>query len=510
MSSWVEDQPLSAASLSAGHPAAGLKQNFFPLALLWFCLVVLVISVLAPMRIAESDIWFHLRNAQQFLTSHHFPNEDAYTFTSAGAKLLNHEWLSELPYYAGYLWYGLRGLTAVTVLVLCFAFGGMYYLACRRGAHCGDAALIAIAGILLGVNSFGPRMHNFGYLCLTVLLIALERFQQTGKGVWLIPPVFAVWINLHGSWVLGFVIMGIYLASGLAKDNQGRIVAEPWKRGQFLKLLVAIFASAVALLVNPYGYRLALYPFDLLFRQQTNLANVIEWQSVDFNTFYGKLALCMLLSVLGIGMLTDERWAVRDVLMVGFALWTALSHVRFLQFAGLMVIPILAPKLRICAPYDPGKDNPWRNILTAAALIVLMVWGFPTEARLQAIVDSYFPRDALRYMQQHNISGRLFHRYDFGGYIEWNAPAIKTFSDGRTDIFVYNGVFDDYLKARDVKQPFEVFDKYNIEYVLYPPKAALSSLLDNSSGWRIVYEDPVAKLYQRVTVAATVLKPRLN
>ena len=497
MSSWVKDQPLSAAPLSTSRPAAGLKRNFFPLPLLWLCFVVLLISVLAPTLISGSDIWFHLSNARQLLTSHHFLHEDAYTFTSAGAELLNHEWLSELPYYLGYKTWGLRGLLAVNTLVLCLVFAAMYYLACRRGADCGDAALTTIAAILLGLASSGPRMHNFGYLCLTVLLITLERFQQTGRGLWLIPPVFTVWVNLHGSWVFGFVIMGIYLASGLMKDSQGRIVAEPWKRRQLAKLLAVMFASAAALLVNPYGYKLVWYPFDLLFRQHANMANVVEWQSVNFNTFNGVLALCLIFTLLGIGLVTAARWAVRDVLMAGFALWTGLSHVRFLQFAAIVLIPIVAPKLQICPPYDSAKDNSWRNMFAAAALIVLLVWGYSTEARLQAIVDTDFPRDALHYMQQHNITGRLFHKYDFGGYIEWNAPEIKTFADGRTDIFVYNGVFDDYLKARDVRQPFEIFDKYKVEYVLYPPNTALSYVLDRSSGWRVIYSDSVTKLYQR-------------
>ena len=495
--------------LRAYRSVAAVKSCFFPLPVLCLCLIVLVISVLTPLRIGESDIWFHLRNARQLLTSHAFLHQDIYTFTSAGTKLLNHEWLSELPYYFGYKSFGILGLSAVNALVLCLVFGGTYYLACRRGANCVDAALLTVAGILLGLSSSGPRMHHFGYLCLIVLLIALERFQQTGKGLWLVPPLFAVWINLHGSWVFGFVLMGIYLVSGLVKKNQGRVAAEPWDPGQFRKLLAVMLASALALLVNPYGYKLAWYPFDLLFRQQANMANVVEWQSVDFNTFYGKLALCMLFLVLGIGLFSDTRWAVRDVLMATFALWTSLAHVRFLQFAAIVLIPILAPKLRLCPAYDPGKDKSWRNALATAALVVLIVWGYPSAARLENFVGQNFPQDALRYMQHNNISGRLFHFYDFGGYIEWNAPAIMTFADGRTDIFVYNGVFQDYLKISQGEQPFEMLDKYRIEYVLYPPRTKLSYLLDHSTGWQVIYSDSVAQLYHRVPTACPKQKTQL-
>jgi hypothetical protein len=63
------------------------RRNFFPFPVLWFSLVALEISVLADMRIAETDIWFHLRNAQELLTRHSFLRADFYTFTTAGAPL---------------------------------------------------------------------------------------------------------------------------------------------------------------------------------------------------------------------------------------------------------------------------------------------------------------------------------------------------------------------------------------------------------------------------------------
>ena len=498
MDSIVDDQAGAEVIVARGGDTATMRSRFFPLPLLWFCLVALVISVLVPLRIGESDIWFHLRNARELLTTHSFLQTDAYTFTSAGAALLNHEWLAELPYYFGYQVAGLGGLAVVNTLVVCVVFAGIYCLACRRGADCGDAALVTMAGVLLGLGSSGPRMHNFGYVCMALLLIALERFQGDGKGLWLLPPLFAVWINLHGSWVFGFVFIGIYVVSGLVKDSCGRVQAEPWKSGQTLKLLVATLMSATALFVNPYGYKLVWYPFDLLFRQRANMANVIEWQSVDFQTVYGRMALCMLLAVLGLGLFCNRKWAVRDVLMLGFALCMGLTHVRFLQFAAITLIPIVAPNLKICPRHDPSTDNSWRNLVAAAAIVGLLVWGFPTTAQMEARINGGFPYGALRYIQQNGITGRLFHRYDFGGYLEWNAPDLKTFADGRTDIFVYNGVFDDYLRVSQVKQPLEILDKYRIDLVLYPPNTPLSYVLDHSAQWRVVYADATARLYRKV------------
>ena len=494
------------ADRSSGRPVEILNRNFLPFPVLWFAIIALEISLVAALSFAEADIWFHLRNAQQLLTDHSFLHADWYTFTTMGAPLLNFEWLSELPYYFAFQSFGLRGLLAVYLVVLWLIFGGMYYLALRRGANCGDAALVTMALVILGSYSFGPRMLHFGWLCLTVELIVLERFQRTGKGLWALPPLFALWINFHGSWVFGLVVMGIYIVSGLVEGRWGNVTAERWTPPQLRKLVIISAASIAALLANPYGYKLVWYPFDLLFRQQPVLGKIIEWQSVDFHSGYGKLAMLMIFALLAATLLPPFRWELRDVLLIAFAVWTSLTHVRFLLFAAIILVPVLGPRVHVFALYDPKKDKPWLNLAMTASILGLVLWAYPSTSQLQNSVDAHFPRTALQFMQQKQIGGRVFHFYDYGGYIEWNAPTVRTFADGRADIFIYNGVFDDYLKVNRIEQPLELLDKYRIDYVLFPVDKHLCYVLDHSAGWRMIYEDKVAKLYQRVPEKPIPLK----
>jgi hypothetical protein len=83
-----------------------------------------------------------------------------------------------------------------------------------------------------------------------------------------LPPLFALWINLHGSWVFGVIVLALTIASGLVAGEWGLVVARRWSPGELKNLLLALAASLAALFVNPFGYKLVLYPFDLLFRQQ--------------------------------------------------------------------------------------------------------------------------------------------------------------------------------------------------------------------------------------------------
>ena len=262
-------------------------------------------------------------------------------------------------------------------------------------------------------------------------------------------------------------------------------------------LLLALAASLAALFVNPFGYKLVLYPFDFLFRQPSNMKYIEEWQAVDFSTGTGKLALIAIFGLLAAGLFSRRRWKLDEVLLTAFALWAALSHVRFLFFAGLILVPIIAPRLQLFPPYAREIDKSWLNAGIIATIVGSLIFFFPSAAQLQHKVDEEYPRAALEFMQQQHINGRIFNNYGWGGYMEWNASELKPFVDGRADIFVYNGVLDDHRNAMVLEKSLEILDKYRIDYVLLQPNRPLTYLLEHSPAWRPIYTDNVAVLFER-------------
>ncbi|MGA2373839.1 MAG: hypothetical protein ABSG11_24555, partial [Candidatus Korobacteraceae bacterium] len=228
--------------------------------------------------------------------------------------------------------------------------------------------------------------------------------QRTGKGLWLLPPLFAVWINLHGSWVFGLVAVVVTIASGLVAGEWGLVVARRWSPGEQKTLLLVLASSLAAVFVNPFGYKLVLYPFDLLFRQQNAVHAVEEWRPVDFSNAIGKLALIMIFALLAAALFSRRRWRLDEVLLTAFALWAALSHVRFLFFAGLIVAPMLAPRLTLFPPYERDLDKPWLNAGIMAAVVAGLILFFPSAAQLQQKVDAEYPAAALEFMQRQHRS----------------------------------------------------------------------------------------------------------
>lgn len=470
-------------------------------------LLAAVILGFSVRQIAEPDIWWHLRNAQQLVLQHSFPKLDTYSFGATGAPWLSHEWLSEIPFFFGLKTKGLQGILGVYFAVLVLIYTGVYYRSCRAGANCKNAAVTTLLAIFLGVVSIGPRVLLFGWLCMVGLLVILDHFRLTGKGLWLLPSLFVLWINLHGSWVFGIAVLALTVASGLVAGEWGLVVARRWSPRELKRILLALGASVAVLFVNPFSYKLVLYPFDFLLRQPSNMKHIGEWQPVDFNTGDGKLALIVTLGLLAVTLLSRRRWRLDELLLTAFALWVGLSHTRFLFFAGLIIPPILAPHLNLFPPYERELDKPWLNAVIMAALVGSLFFFVPSPATLQQKVDEEYPRSALEFMQRQHIKGRIFNQYVWGGYMEWNAPELRPFTDGRADIFMYNGTFDDYISAMLINQPFEIMDKYAIDYALLDPKQPLTYLLEHSRTWRTIYSDKVAVLFERIRTTEEAATP---
>jgi hypothetical protein len=468
------------------------------------CLFLLtaVVFALCVKQFAEPDIWWHLRDGAYLLQHHAFPSVDTYSFGATGSPWLDHEWLSEAPFFLAFKTMGLPGIVLVYFALLALIYAGVYYRSCTAGADCKDATVATLLAIFLGAVSIGPRVLLFGWLCMVALLIVLDRFQRTGKGLWVLPPLFALWINLHASWVFGFVVLGLTFAAGLLHGEWGLVEARRWSPKELKSLALTSVASVAGLFVNPFGYKLVSYPFNFLFHQQSNVNYIEEWQAVDLSTGNGKLALLVIFGLISAALFSRRRWTLSQVLLTVFALWAGLSHARFMFFVGLIVVPVLAPHLTLFTPYDRDLDKPWLNAVVIAGVIVGMGFFFPSAAQLQQKVDDVFPTSAIHFLQQRQVQGRIFNQYLWGGYMEWTAPQLQTLIDGRADIFVYNGVLDDHRRATTIEAPLEVMDKYRIDYALLQPNRPLTYLLEQSAVWRPVYKDKVAVIFERIPATA--------
>ena len=464
----------------------------------------------------DPDIWWHMRNAQYLFEHHQFPRQDMYSFTVAGHPWINHEWLSEIPFYLAYRAFGLVGLKSLTFLVLNVIFLLLLYLCYKESRNFKASAVVCYFATFLATVSFGPRTILFGYVYLLLLLIILQRLRQRGSApLWAIPPLFCLWINTHGSWSLGLILFFLTGVAGLVGGSWGRIESQRWTPTQLRKLVITALATIAALFVNPFGWRLPYYPFDLAFKQKLNIAHVQEWVSVDFHDLRGKMVLLLILGLLLAALIRNRKWNLGEVLMLLFALYSGLTYIRFLVLLGIVVAPALAKALDFFPPYRPEFETPRVNTVVILGLIAAMIYFWPREAKIRKSIEETYPGGIVSYLKANPPQGNVLNFYLWGGYLSWHVPQMKDFIDSRVDIFEYAGVLKDYLDFLGVdavaRKPDALLDKYKIQYVLFPPSDSPNPLhtggnlvyvLEHDPQWKVLYKDKICELLARQSSAA--------
>jgi hypothetical protein len=454
----------------------------------------------------DTDIWWHLRNTQILFSTHHFIRKDVYSFTTSGQPWINPEWLSEIPYYFGFHLFAERGLFLVMLAAVELFIAGMLLLCYRRSRDVSSAFLATWIAVLLAVINIGPRTILFGWLCFLGQLFLLEEYRRGRDHIWVLTPLYALWINLHGSWLIGYTFFVLFAISGLVDGSWGSIEATRWTRQQRQQLVVTGLASAAVLFINPYGWRLVLYPFNMLLHQRLNLAVIDEWRSVSFQSFYGILVFALVSAVMLFTLARRRPWPLHELLFALLAMYLGLSHKRFLLLTGMVVCPMLAVELAglVFAPYDARKDNKrYLNVAFIVGFYTFAILHIPASNRLHAAEAQYFPVGAIHELEHSCARQRTFNRYEWGGFLIWNTPDIPVFIDSRMDIFEYHGVLADYLKATTLSDSLTILDQYHIGCVLMNPDSQLVYLLAHVGGWQTRYKDDEAVLLVRISRSQT-------
>jgi hypothetical protein len=467
-------------------------------------LLVLLVYFLCIGRplLADPDVWWHLHNAQLLLQHHAFIRQDTYTFTVGGKPWINPEWLSELPYYFASRWFGYRGLEVVAIAVLEAVVLGVCLLCWQRIRNIKPALLACIVFLPMISVSFGPRTLMFGWLCLIAELALLSEFRRGKDWLWCMPFLFLLWINTHGSWPIGILFLAIFVASGLipapSKGSRwGSIQVQTWSSAQRNKLLWVLGLSILALFLNPYGWRLVAYPFRITLGHKLTIATVEEWQTLDFHSLRGKIVYLILSALLISNMARKRTWPLCDLLFTLVAVLAAFTYTRFLVLAGIILCPLVAGEFTFFREPDGQSDKPIINVAILAAVLATLASQLPTNVHLQSQVATTYPANAVAYLQSVKLDGPILNEFGWGGYLEWSVPSVPFFIDPRADVFDEYGVLQEYIDATSIKRSFEVIDKYQIRYVLFPKKDPIVYLLTHTPGWKTIYHDDLAVLLER-------------
>ena len=448
----------------------------------------------------EGDLWWHIATGKQILATHTWPTSDTFSFTAAGTEWLAYEWLGDVIVAAVDRAGGLGALAAL-FLMLQAAIVLLIYVYAYLRCHNVRAAFVAAAVLLPLAMRATLRPQQFGYIYLLMTLICLERFRQgRTRAIWALPVVFALWVNTHGSFVLGLVALAVYAACGLVEGQWGGIKALRWTNRERENLEVVSLVSVLALTLTPYGTRLTFYPFWLALSQRLLLEAITEWRPFVWSQWFGIVLLLLLLGFLMAQIFMKPAHRLEDIVLLLLAVYATAAHARFLLFLVPVFAPLLATVLAGRLPAHRGDGE--RHVLNAALMLGIaagILVFMPSSRELQSAIAHRLPQGAVLYMRAHTVPAPMFNDHDWGGYlIESLGPEQKVFIDGRNDIYEYSGVFADYLRiTAPSPQAMLLLKRYNVQSCLLQRDSALAGLLGTQLDWESVYSDTLSVLYVR-------------
>lgn len=447
--------------------------------------------------LADPDIWWHLKDAEYLFQHHTFLHRELFTYSVQGSTWIDPEWLSEAIYYLAWRLFGYRGLETISILMVEAMALGVCLLAWQRARDTKAALLAGCCFLLFATVSIGPRTQMFGWVCFLVELAVLHAFRSGRDRLWLLPPLFLLWINLHGSWPIGIVFFAVFVLCGICGFQRGAIVAQAWTSSQFRRLALIGLLCIAALFCNPYGWHLVVYPFTIATQHALTLGTVQEWQSLDFHSFRGRAVFAMIAGLLFASALRRRTWEFYDVVTLTIAVLAAFSYSRFLLLGGAVICPLQSLEFRFREKSIEKKEQPLLNAVIIVLAAFFVVTHLPTQAELKLQSDQGYPTGAVSWLQQNPQQGHVLNAFDWGGYLIWNLPSVPVYIDTRADVFEESGVLRQYVDVTAFRAPIESIDHGRIGYVLMPSQEPLVVMLKRSPDWFVVYEDRTATILRR-------------
>ncbi len=272
-------------------------------------LAMLVLTPLSVRLLGDAGIGWHIRTGQQILATHSIPRVDSFSSTMAGGPWFAWEWLYDVVVGQLEASMGLNGVVWLTAVTIATVFAWMFRLLMVRGTNIFVALVLVLLAVSASTIHFLARPHVLSWLFTLAWFWILDSsepavFAGVGSGkaperlrrMWLLPLLMVVWVNVHGGFLVGFVLLGaFFLAAGWSwlrvKEGSLEEVLQKNAATRRLRSLSAVgVLSVAASLVNPYGWKLYGHIYSYL-SNRFLMDHVEEFQSP---TFHGAAQKCFL------------------------------------------------------------------------------------------------------------------------------------------------------------------------------------------------------------------------
>jgi len=483
------------ASQSESHEHSGW------LAPLVFLVLFAVFYVTALPLMDDSDVPWHLATGKLLLETHRVPTTDPWSFASNGQPWYLLSWIWDLILGVVERCFGLFGVlifmlaaSAATVALL------TAHLLTRPIALPAILFTVMMAGLCI-LDFITARPHLSGYIMALVFYILLHRSRESTRygALLLLPPLMAMWANMHGSFIAGFTVLGAFLIEAYATGRRD------WCKHLFLISIACAFCAAL----NPYGLDVIIGAMRTLNGSMKKYT--IEWLPFAFSASAGVSA--WLIVFIMATNLRGSRAAIADkILAIGWLVATF-----FIMRNGPIFILLSAPYLATCldeateglreirppSPFQNFMDRQklrhvWIATLCIFAAMVAVVYKLPHDDKIMSEDMSAY--DAIDFAVQHYPDHRFLSDFNFGGQIIYReGNKLPFFMDSRAATVYGEKAMQDYIEfiwQRDGWQ--ERLAPYHINGLLISKATVFAKSYEFGQyrqDWQLVFAGKRANVY---------------
>jgi len=221
-------------------------------------LFLLLTVLLGAFPLKDTDIYWHLRTGDLIRRTGQVPRTDIFTFTSQGRPWIDLHWLFQIAVSWVHEHGGVVALNLGKCAVTCVAM--LFLLTARRREW---PLWVMVLAWLPALLVLGGRMYvrpeTLTLLYLSIFLAIITRWDRFPRLALLLPLVQVAWVNSHGLFVLGPIVLTLGLMGAALRGG----ILTPERRRWWRTILAASLATGAACLINPYGIKGALYPLEL-------------------------------------------------------------------------------------------------------------------------------------------------------------------------------------------------------------------------------------------------------
>lgn len=512
---------------------------------------LLTFTTLSVRLLGDAGIGWHIRTGQLILATHTIPRVDPFSSTASsittGQAWYAWEWLYDVV--AGWLdrAAGLNGVVLLTALIIAGLFAWAFRLLLRRRTNVLVALILVLLAASAAMIHFQARPHVVSWLFTVLWFWILDAREKTYAGshsnpseypalkvrrwpLWVLPLLMVVWVNVHGGFLVGLALLAIYWVGAVwqwfsLRGDQFDTILQKTRAGRRIRTLgLAGVLSAVATLVNPYGFKLHVHIYRYL-SNRFLMDHIDEFQSPNFHYVAQKCFAGLLLLTLVALAAKRSKASASQGLVILFAVYAGLYASRNIPVSSLLLILVIGPWLsdgmerlaetvsaRWRGPLAPSFlqrmdaiELNLRGHLWPIAAIVVTCWIAAHGGKLgtRMLMDAHFdakrfPVRAVDYLEKQAAQGPLVTPDYWGGYLIYRLyPRVRMVVDDRHD-FYGEEFLRSYLKMMRVGPGWQDFlQQHQTHCVVVSKGSALANILAETRGWQPSYGDEVTVVFVR-------------